>query len=299
MQARGPDGVHRGGPECIGRSREIPQRHDGRFEFAPTPRAAATTDPEQHHSRHPRSHCSRKAAPSFGRYHPAVFGLSRGPAALLRGPGRDCVRHGSTRDSQPLPAGFGRSVGVGFGPHEFRRSVGLTVGSRGADRRDVLAGGSPGTLTVRPASPRDDGQRHPRAALRAEGVGRRRGRLASSACASGAACTMQGLRSATIPGKWACGGSALVSSFRKSGQPLYAWNSRLPVDSKIKARVSARQGPLAVVDTGELKILGVVKTTLVLDSATGRLLFGLPHRQDRHDPYTFSYTTIFAPIAVP
>ena len=60
----------------------------------------------------------------------------------------------------------------------------------------------------------------------------------TSVCITGAAYTVQGLRSLTVPGKWACGGSALVSSFRKSGQPVYAWNTRLPADTKIKERVS-------------------------------------------------------------
>jgi hypothetical protein len=52
--------------------------------------------------------------------------------------------------------------------------------------------------------------------------------------------------------------------------------------------------------TASSKILGgTVKTTLVLDATTGRLLSG-----SRTDPtgttrFTFSYTTIFAPIALP
>jgi hypothetical protein len=104
-----------------------------------------------------------------------------------------------------------------------------------------------------------------------------------------------------VPGKWACGGSALASSFRKSGQPAYAWNSRLPADTKIKERLSiVSKGRWQWDYTATSKILkGAVKTTLLLDVATGRLISG-----SRTDPtgstrYTFSYTTIFAPIQLP
>jgi len=122
----------------------------------------------------------------------------------------------------------------------------------------------------------------------------------TSACSSGAAYAINGLRSASVPGKWACGGSALVSSFRKSGQPLYAWNSRLPVDSKIKERVSAAKGRWQWDYVANSKNLGgSVKTTLVLDPATGRLLSGSRTDKTGTTRFTFSYTTIFAPIAVP
>jgi hypothetical protein len=123
----------------------------------------------------------------------------------------------------------------------------------------------------------------------------------ASVCTAGASYTVQGLRSTVVPGKWACGGSALVSSFRKSGQPVYAWNTRLPADTKIKEVVtSPSRDKWQWAYTASSKILGgTVKTTLVLDATTGRLLSG-----SRTDPtgttrFTFSYTTIFAPIALP
>lgn len=123
----------------------------------------------------------------------------------------------------------------------------------------------------------------------------------SSVCMAGAAYTVQGMNSTVVPGKWACGGSALVSSFRKSGQPVYAWNTRLPVDSKIKEVVTApSRDKWQWSYTGTSRILGgTVATTLTLDVPTGRLISG-----SRRDPtgttrYTFSYTTIFAPIALP
>ena len=123
----------------------------------------------------------------------------------------------------------------------------------------------------------------------------------SSVCLTGASYTVQGMRSVVVPGKWACGASALVSAFRKSGQPVYAWNTRLPVDTKIKERVSvASKGRWQWDYVATSTILrGTVKTTILLDVASGRLIAG-----SRTDPtgttrFTFSYTTIFAPIALP
>ena len=123
----------------------------------------------------------------------------------------------------------------------------------------------------------------------------------TSICLAGASYVIQGIRATTVPGRWACGGSALNSSFRKSGQPVYAWNSRLPVDAKIKERVAlVAKGRWQWDYTATSAILrGTVHTTLMLDLATGRLVSG-----SRTDPtgitrYTFSYVTIFAPIALP
>lgn len=123
----------------------------------------------------------------------------------------------------------------------------------------------------------------------------------ASVCLTGAAYTVQGMRSVVVPGKWACGASALVSAFRKSGQPVYAWNTRLPVDTKIRERVAvASKGRWQWDYAATSRILrGTVKTTLLLDATTGRLISG-----SRTDPtgttrFTFSYTSIFAPIALP
>lgn len=122
-----------------------------------------------------------------------------------------------------------------------------------------------------------------------------------SICLTGAAYTVQGTTSTSVPGRWACGASALVSGFRKSGQPVYAWNTRLPADTKIKERVATTSRDRWQWDyVATSRILGgTVKTTLVLDSTSGRLISG-----SRTDPtgttrFTFSYTTIFAPIALP
>src|SRR5207244_10252493 len=98
----------------------------------------------------------------------------------------------------------------------------------------------------------------------------------TSVCVTGAAYTVQGLRSAVLPGKWACGGSALVSAFRRGGQPVYAWNTRLPADTRIKERLSApSKGRLQWDYTARSTILGgTVRVQLVQDVATGRLISG-------------------------
>lgn len=123
----------------------------------------------------------------------------------------------------------------------------------------------------------------------------------TSVCLAGATYTVAGMRSTTVPGKWACGGSALASGFRKSGQPVYAWNTRLPADSKIKERVSvASKGRWQWDYAATSRILGgTVTTSLILDVATGRIVSGTRTDPTGTTRYTFSYTTIFAPIALP
>jgi len=123
----------------------------------------------------------------------------------------------------------------------------------------------------------------------------------SSVCFGGASYVIQGIQSSAIPGKWACGGSAFASSFRKTGQPAYAWNTRVPTDTRIKEVVTAPSKDRWQWDyTATSPILaGPVRATLLLDPATGRIVSG-----SRTDPtgttrYTFSYTTIFSPIGLP
>ncbi len=123
----------------------------------------------------------------------------------------------------------------------------------------------------------------------------------ASICLQSASYNIQGFRATVIPGKWACGGSALASSFRRSGQPLAAWNTRLPSDSAIHERVTLQgKGRWQWEYTANSPALGgQVKATLLLDLATGRLVSG-----QRSDPtgsyrYSFSYTTIFAPVSLP
>ena len=123
----------------------------------------------------------------------------------------------------------------------------------------------------------------------------------TSVCLAGASYVITGLRASTIAGKWACGGSALVSGFRRSGQPIATWNTRLPVDTNISETVTALAHDRFQWEyTGTSKALGgAVHTTVVLDGATGRLVSGQRIDPKAQTRYAFSYTTIFAPIALP
>ncbi len=121
-----------------------------------------------------------------------------------------------------------------------------------------------------------------------------------SVCLSGKWYDINGFHSTVIGGKWVCGTSGLITAFRRSGQPLEAWNSTMLTNSRIKEVVTVEGKQWRWTYTASSKELGgTVKTTLVLDPITGRLQGG-----NRVDPrgttrYTFSYTTIFAPIQLP
>ena len=120
-------------------------------------------------------------------------------------------------------------------------------------------------------------------------------------CLGGVWYTIQHVRATPVRGKWLCGTSALVTSFRTVGQPLESWNSTLPTNTRVKEavtivannrwqwRYTARSAALG----------GVVVTTLLLDPTSGRIISG-----QRTDPrgtttYVFSYTAIFLPIELP
>lgn len=92
-----------------------------------------------------------------------------------------------------------------------------------------------------------------------------------------------------------------MSGFRKSGQPVYAWNSRLPVDLNIKERVSVpAKGRWQWDYTATSKNLGgTVRATVVLDANSGRVVSGTRTDRTGTTRFTFSYVTIFAPIALP
>ena len=118
---------------------------------------------------------------------------------------------------------------------------------------------------------------------------------------AGAAYTVQGIRSISVPGKWACGGvgpGVELPEERPAGLRLeHAAAGRLEDQG---ARQHALEGRWQWDYAATSAILrGSVKTTIVLDATTGRLISG-----SRTDPtgttrYTFSYTTIFAPVALP
>jgi hypothetical protein len=120
-------------------------------------------------------------------------------------------------------------------------------------------------------------------------------------CVDRQAYDIDGFRARERPASWACGSSALVSSFRRTGRPLEAWNSTLPTDDDVRELVVADGRDRWRWDyTATSRALGgLVTTTLLMDAATGRLLSG-----NRTDPtgsvrWTFNYTQIFSPVELP
>jgi hypothetical protein len=123
----------------------------------------------------------------------------------------------------------------------------------------------------------------------------------SSICLTGTSYTLTGLKAATVPGKWTCGTAAMIAGFRKSGQPVYAWNSRMPADTKIRERVRLRVPGRWTWDytATSTALGGAVRVSLEIDAVTGRLVSGLRTDPTGATRYSFSYTTIFSPIALP
>lgn len=120
-------------------------------------------------------------------------------------------------------------------------------------------------------------------------------------CVDGQAYTIDGFRATPQPSRWACGTSAFVSSMRRAGRPLEAWNASVPVDISIRERVlpEGRDRWRWEYVARSPSLDGPVRATLIMDAATGRLLSG-----NRSDPsgnvrWTFSYTTIFTPVQLP
>jgi len=126
------------------------------------------------------------------------------------------------------------------------------------------------------------------------------GGVITTICIRSAWYDVQGHRASQIRGKWSCGSAALVAAFRKTGQPLEAYNSTLPVYTSIGETVTVQTKTWRWTFTALSRDLGgTVTTSVVLDAVTGRLLSA-----QRTDPrgttqYGFSYTSIFLPIALP
>jgi hypothetical protein len=231
-----------------------------------------------------------------------VFGTSRGPAAALLlaailvvgACGSDNpASPGSSANGSANPSGSGPVLGSA-GPESPTPSLAPTAASfwqiaaralsKSGRLRLVITGSGTHELRFEP---------------KASGIVT--GGDLSSICVSGAAYTVSGVQSTPVSGKWACGASALASSFRKTGLPVYAWSTKIPADTKIKEVVTQpTPDHWQWVFTGTSKVLGgTVKTTLLLDPTTGRLLTGTHTDPTGSVRYTFSYTTIFAPIALP
>ena len=123
----------------------------------------------------------------------------------------------------------------------------------------------------------------------------------ATVCVDGRAYDIDGFEATEREARWTCGASAFVSSVRRSGQPREAWNNSVPEDTAIRERVVA-DGPDRwrwEYSARSAELDGPVRATLLMDAATGRLLSGT-----RRDPtgdvrWTFNYTALFTPVALP
>lgn len=119
-------------------------------------------------------------------------------------------------------------------------------------------------------------------------------------CVNGAAFDGQS-GFARVPGSWQCGAAALVSGFRRIGQPADSWSANSPSDGSITESVTV--GPDGIwtwAYTGISPFLGGrVSARVSLDPVTGRI-----RAAQRTDPtgattYAFDYAQPFPAIAVP
>lgn len=120
-------------------------------------------------------------------------------------------------------------------------------------------------------------------------------------CVDGRAYDIDGFTATPRPERWTCGPGSLISGFRRTGRPQEAWNTSVPTDSRSRETVvsdSRGRWRWEYAATSEA-LGGPVRTTLVMDAETGRLLSGT-----RTDPtgsvrYTFNYTALFLPVELP
>jgi hypothetical protein len=106
---------------------------------------------------------------------------------------------------------------------------------------------------------------------------------------------------AQVPGTWECGARALISGFRRIGQPADSWSETSPTDNAIIEVVGmAPDGTWTWAYTGASPFYGGrVTARISLDPESGRILAA-----GRVDPtgtttYRFDYDVTFPALAVP
>lgn len=104
-----------------------------------------------------------------------------------------------------------------------------------------------------------------------------------------------------VPGTWSCGPEALTQGFRTIGQPLDAWNASLPSDAAIEEETSLVGTDLDWRWTYQARspFAGQVKTVIVADRATGRILSAVRTDTAGETVYRFDYDSSFPPIVAP
>ena len=158
---------------------------------------------------------------------------------------------------------------------------------RRRERGRLLEAGRARTVAVRPVARRDGGRRRAANAVRAGGVRHDRRREPASVCVARAAYTIQGLRHTSVPGKWACGSPARsrrASARAASRSTPGTRGSRPTRRSRSGSRSWARAAGSGPTRRPRSILKGAVKTTLLIDATTGRLLSGSAHGPERHDP---------------
>jgi hypothetical protein len=104
-----------------------------------------------------------------------------------------------------------------------------------------------------------------------------------------------------LPGRWSCGGPALVAGFRRNGQPIDAWNETIASDDRIResATLAADGSWLWAYEATSDAYGGRVETVVTLGPASGRI--GTATRTDPlgTTTYTFTYGAAFPPVEAP
>ena len=119
-------------------------------------------------------------------------------------------------------------------------------------------------------------------------------------CANGA--TYDGQSGfARVPGSWQCGAAALVSGFRRIGQPADSWSAKNVGDRSITESVTrGSDGTWTWTYTGtSLFPGGRVTASATLDPVSGRILAAQRTDLTGVTTYTFDYTLAFPALAVP
>ncbi len=119
-------------------------------------------------------------------------------------------------------------------------------------------------------------------------------------CVSGAAYDGQS-GFARVPGSWQCGAAALVSGFRRIGQPADSWTATNPSDSSITESVkigSDRTWTWTYTGTS-LFPGGRITASVTLDPVTGRILAAQRTDLTGVTTYTFDYGLAFPALGVP
>jgi hypothetical protein len=106
---------------------------------------------------------------------------------------------------------------------------------------------------------------------------------------------------ARVPGAWVCGAGALVSSFRKIGEPADSWNAASPTDAAITESVGVASDGTWTWSYGGTSVFlgGKVSVRVSLDPKSGRILTARRVDPTGTTTYAFDYSLAFPALAVP